>query len=81
MAMELAPNGKEKVGVKIVGEDGNAFAIMARCSQAMKREGWSEDEIKAFRHACMSQHSYDDLLSVVLSYCNDEQDEEDEDYE
>ncbi len=76
MATELAPNGKEKVGVKIANEDGNAFAILSRCRTAMHREGWTQQEVKAFTDTAMSRHSYDDLLSVVLDYCNDEQDDD-----
>lgn len=79
MSIELAPNGKEKVTVALVGQDGNAFAILARCSDAMERVGWSETEIKDFRREAMSG-DYPHLLVTVMDYCNDvSEDEEEED--
>ena len=55
-----------KPRVKLVGEDGNAFAILARCHTAMKRSGdmskWDEFHDKA------REGDYDHLLRTVMEY-------------
>lgn len=37
-----------KPSVKLVGEDGNAFAILGACRKAARRAGWSQERIAAF---------------------------------
>lgn len=34
----------EKPMVKLVGADGNAFAILARCKKVCRNEGWTDEE-------------------------------------
>lgn len=36
------------VKVRLTGEDGNAFAILARCSRAARKAGVSSDEVREF---------------------------------
>jgi hypothetical protein len=48
------------ITVKLVGEDGNAFAIMGRVAQAMRRHGIDDAEINQFLSECRSGN-YDDL--------------------
>jgi hypothetical protein len=55
------------VHVKLVGEDGNAFAIMGRVTQAMKRAGLSKADIDAYRDEAMSG-DYDHLLKTTIEY-------------
>jgi hypothetical protein len=52
------------VKVKLIGEDGNAFAIMGRVSKAMRRAGKTDDEIKSVMDK-MTEGDYDNLLSYV----------------
>lgn len=54
------------VRVRLVGEDGNAFAIMGRVSRAMRRAGLSEAEVACYMREAMSSGSYDELLAVTL---------------
>ncbi|WP_194963623.1 hypothetical protein [Campylobacter jejuni] len=42
------------VYVKLVGEDGNAFSILARVSKALKKAGASKEEISKFQKEAMS---------------------------
>lgn len=42
------------VYVKLVGEDGNAFSILARVSKALKKAGVSKEEISKFQKEAMS---------------------------
>jgi hypothetical protein len=44
MAMKA---GKVKVRLKLVGTDGNAFAILGAFQHAAREQGWSREEIKA----------------------------------
>ena len=54
------------ITIDLVGEDGNAFAIMARCTQALKRNGLS-DQVQAFRSEATSG-DYDNVLMTVMSW-------------
>ena len=74
----LAPNGKPKVAVKLVGEDSHAFAIMGRVTGAMRRAGWTEEERRAYTNAAMAG-DYDNLLRVTVEYTDDPSDDEEDD--
>lgn len=56
-----------EVKVKLVGEDGNAFNILARVSNALKRAGYSDDFIRDYQQQAMSG-SYENLLAVTMQY-------------
>jgi len=68
------------VNVRLVGEDGNAFAIMGRVTNALRRAGAGSVAITEFRDEAMSG-DYDNLLRTVMAWVNTDGDEEDEDYE
>ena len=57
---------KTDIRVKLVGEDGNAFAILGRCRQVLARarrlDLWEE-----FRKEATSS-DYDHLLATVCDY-------------
>lgn len=53
--------------VKLVGEDGNAFAIMGRVKQALKRAGADKDYIDGYLKEATSE-DYDHLLVVSMGY-------------
>jgi len=57
----------------LVGQDGNAFALMGYTSNAMKREGFTKEEIAdVMANARMSD--YDHLLCVLdeaIQKCNE----------
>jgi hypothetical protein len=71
-----------QVHVKLVGEDGNAFAILGRVAYAMRQAGIDKAEIDAFRAEATSGN-YDHLLQTVIAWVatDDEEDEDDEDDE
>jgi hypothetical protein len=66
--MNKAPNGKPKPEVKLLGEDGNAFAVLGATRRAMRRAGWSDDEIGEYSKAATAG-DYDHLLQVTMAYC------------
>ena len=52
--------------LKLVGEDGNAFSIMGRARQALRRGGRA-DLIDQFTKECTSR-DYDNLLATCMRY-------------
>lgn len=56
-----------EVKVQLVGEEGNAFAILGRVARAMRRAGVSPEEIKAFNSEATSG-DYDHLLATVMQW-------------
>lgn len=60
----------KKVKVRLVGEDGNAWAIMGRVGEAMRRAGHDREYIDKFVEEAMSG-DYDHLLRVTLKYADD----------
>lgn len=57
----------KKPKVKLVGEDGNAWAIMGRCSQAWKKAGGSPEAWTAIRTEMMAG-DYDHLLQTAMKH-------------
>ena len=55
------------VSVKLVGEDGNAFAILGRVTKAMRKAQVDPTEIKAFQNEATSG-DYDHLLATVMRW-------------
>ena len=53
------------VKMPLVGEDGNAFAILGRFKREARREGWSPEQIKAVMDDATSG-DYDHLLRVMM---------------
>lgn len=56
-----------EVKVELVGQDGNAFAIIGRVSQALRRAGVKSEEVDAFRTEAMSG-DYNHLLGTCMKW-------------
>ena len=56
-----------EITVELVGQDGNAFAIMGRVAQALRRNGVSREEIDQYRKESMSG-DYDNLLRTAMRW-------------
>ena len=61
---------KTNVKVKLVGEDGNAFAIMGRVKRALERAGHKDLAAQYIKEATAG--NYDNLLRVTLEYIEEE---------
>lgn len=63
--------------MKLIGEDGNASAIMGRATRAMRRAGYGEILINAYRSEAKSG-DYDNLLTVTMDWliCDDDNETE-----
>jgi hypothetical protein len=55
------------IRVRLVGQNGNAFAIIGRVRAAMREAGLSPPEIEEFTTQAMSG-DYDFLLGTVLEF-------------
>lgn len=56
-----------EVEVELVGQDGNAFAIMGRVSAALRRAGVPKDEIDQYQ-AESTSGDYDHLLQTAMRW-------------
>lgn len=56
-----------EVEVELVGQDGNAFAIMGRVSGALKKAGVPKDEVAEYMRESMSG-DYDNLLRTAMKW-------------
>jgi len=57
----------EKPKVKLIGEDGNIFSILARTRAALKEAGREEDAQKMMDRA-FDCKSYEEALNIVMEY-------------
>lgn len=55
------------VRVRMVGEDGNAYAIIARVGRALRRAGIPEEEVAEFRREATSG-DYDNVLQTAMRW-------------
>jgi hypothetical protein len=55
------------IKVKLVGQDGNAFAIMGAVKSALKKHGVSKEEIDAYLKDSMSG-DYNHLLQTAMAW-------------
>lgn len=55
------------IKVKLSGTDGNAFAIMGKCKEAMRQAKVDHQEIKKFVDECM-QGDYNHLLRTCMEW-------------
>lgn len=63
-----------KVTMRLVGEDGNAFAIMGRFKRAARDAGWSAEEISDVLEEAMAG-DYDHLLAVMMEHVEEPDDD------
>ena len=55
------------IKVKLIGRDGNAFAILGAVIRELRRNGVSQDEINAFEEEATSG-DYDNLLGTCMQW-------------
>ena len=55
------------VRVKLVGEDGNAFAIIGRVTKALRKGGAPDADVKEFQQQAMSG-DYNVLLATCMKW-------------
>jgi len=55
------------ITVRLVGNDGNAFSILARCTREMRRAKLPTSEVDAFLEEARAG-DYDDLLTTCMRW-------------
>ena len=58
-----------KTKVKLTGTDGNVFALIGKCSSALKKDG-KHNEAKEMAEKCFNSGSYDEALCIMMEYCD-----------
>ena len=56
-----------KPTLKLVGQDGNAFAILGLAIRAAKQAGWTQQKIDEYKQKATSR-DYDNLLRVTMEH-------------
>jgi len=69
--------GLKRPVVRLVGEDGNAFAILGRVRRAMRQAGWPHEKVQEFLREATAG-DYDHLLATVVGYCDEQRDGDDD---
>lgn len=67
----------KKPKVRLQGIDGNAFVIMGTVTRALRRAGYSQEDIERYRKEAMSG-DYDNLLQVTMNWIDMSTDDDDE---
>jgi len=57
----------EKPVVKLIGEDGNIFLILGKCTKELKRNGLIK-EAKELTEKIFKASSYDEALQICMEY-------------
>ena len=57
--------------VRLLGEDGNAYAIMGRVTSALRKAGFDNEVVKTYQKEATAG-DYDTLLRVTLGYVREE---------
>jgi hypothetical protein len=63
---ESNPISKPKL--KLVGTDGNAFAIIGRLTECLRKNGYTTEQLKAIQKECMSS-DYNNVIATACKYC------------
>jgi len=64
----------ERPELRLVGEDGNAFAILGRAGRVARQARWSQEEIDAYINEATAG-DYDHLLRTTVEYFDCDRDE------
>ena len=60
---------KFNIDVELVGQDGNAFAVMGAVTRAIKKAGATKEQVDEYQADSMSG-DYDHLLCVAMEWVN-----------
>lgn len=67
--MDVKPK-EPTVPCRLVGEDGNIFAVLGRARRALQKAGRHEDGY-AMCQRVKNARSYDEALVIIMEYCHD----------
>ena len=58
---------KERIQVKLIGEDGNIFNLLGIASRTLRRAG-QKDEAMEMQQRVYSSGSYGEALNIIMDY-------------
>jgi len=61
---------KNKITVKLVGEDGNIFNLMVITRKALVENGQEEEASRMVKEITGNAKSYDEALQIIMEYVN-----------
>jgi hypothetical protein len=73
--MSTYTGGKVRIATEEWSRDGNVFFIIGRVSRAMRDQGFTDEEVRAFQ-AEASSGDYDHALQTVFAYTADPDEDE-----
>lgn len=59
---------KEKITVKLIGEDGNIFNLMGICTRELRRAGQKDVADELVKDITTNANSYEDALAIIMKY-------------
>jgi len=62
------PQNKPRPTISLIGEDGNAFNVMGIAAKALKRAGYTKEEVDQYTKEAMAG-DYNNLLAVTNEWC------------
>lgn len=62
-------NSNSKPKLKLVGTDGNAFAIIGRLTECLRKNGYTTEQLKEIQKECMSS-DYNNVIATACKYCD-----------
>ena len=66
---QLTTPDREKPTVQLIGNDGNAFAVMGAVTSALRKAGYTNEEVHEYQSQAMSG-DYNNLLAVSMRWAN-----------
>jgi hypothetical protein len=67
MTTTTTNSDRSRPTVRLVGTDGNAFAVLGHVMRALREAGWTQEERDAFRAEATSG-DYDHLLGTIMKH-------------
>jgi hypothetical protein len=58
-----------KPTVKLIGKDGNAYAVLGSCQEAAKKAKWPKEKIDEFMKEA-TKGDYNNLLATAMEWFN-----------
>ena len=59
-----------RIEIKLIGTDGNAFAIIGTVTKALREAGMEEEIIGEYKAECRAAKSYNELLRITMDYAD-----------
>lgn len=65
----------DKPMVRLAGEDGNAYMVMGRVMRALRRMGFTAEQVQEYKTEA-TKGNYDNLLAVTMEWVDEPSEDE-----